>query len=91
MDYNLKKIINFLPEESKVSNIGKVVSTILSFLVYMKDGDRIIIPGITIEKSDNLFSIESEISPTDMIKTLEENSLLSGNEKIISKGENYGS
>ncbi len=86
MEYNLKGVIDLIPLEirKKTPGIGKVVSLILSLIVSLKDGDRISIPGITMEKYlDNLLVIDSKVSPMDMLKTFEENNLLGGNDKRL--------
>lgn len=83
MEYDLKGVINLLPlEVRKNIGIGKVVSIILSLMVSLRNGERISIPGITMEKIlDNVMIIQSTVSPMDMFKTLEENNLLIGEDK----------
>lgn len=86
MEYNLKGILELIPLEIRkgTPGIGKVVSLILSLIVSLKDGDRISIPGITMEKyMDDILIISSKVSPTDMLKTFEENNLLGGNDKRL--------
>jgi len=87
LEYNLKGVMDLIPLEIRKSTpgIGKVISLILSLIVSLRNGDKISIPGITMEKyMDDIIIITSRVSPMDMLKTFEENNLLSGDKRIIS-------
>jgi hypothetical protein len=77
MDYQIKEIMSFLPREMRNTPwMEKVISVILSYFVYLKKGDRILVPGIEVEKlPDGNLSIKSEVDFNDIIKLFKENKL----------------
>jgi len=45
MKYSITDIIKLLPKNCQVDDIDRIIMIILDFLVYMKPGDSISIPG----------------------------------------------
>jgi hypothetical protein len=63
LEYNLKGVMDLIPLEIRKSTpgIGKVISLILSLIVSLRNGDKISIPGITMEKyMDDIIIIPQE-------------------------------
>jgi hypothetical protein len=86
MKYQISDIINILPEESRIEHIDKVIMILLDFLVYMKPGDSLSIPGdVQFDKLDETtitlpqFFLPKEWSKKefyDVVKLLQEHRLL---------------
>lgn len=45
MKYTVNDLIKLMPKDCQVDHVGRVIMIVLDFLIYMKKGDSISIPG----------------------------------------------
>jgi hypothetical protein len=86
MKYQISDIIKILPKEAQTEHIDQVIMILLDFLVYMKPGDSLSIPGdVQFEKIDDTvimlpqFFLPKQWSNRefqDVVKLLQEHKLL---------------
>lgn len=86
MKYQISDVIKILPKEAQTEHIDQVIMVLLDFLVYMKPGDSISIPGdVQFEKiDDTVIMLPQFFFPKqwsnrefqDVVKLLQEHKLL---------------
>jgi len=84
--YQISDIIKLLPKEAQTEHVDQVIMVLLDFLVYLKPGDSISIPGdVQFEKIDETmimlpqFFLPKEWAKKefqDVVKLLQEHKLL---------------
>jgi hypothetical protein len=86
MKYQINDIIKILPKEAQTDHVDQVIMVLLDFLVYLKPGDSISIPGdVQFEKiADTMIMIPQFFFPKewsnkefqDVVRLLQEYKLL---------------